>query len=107
MEMELDIIPEPETEPAPESRAPKLTITDGCKIRIAAFESETLGKVGQKTIDLTPYTGLYVRIWLNSDKSYSLNPNEDHLWQIAEFQVPETVPLDLTSVEFDLWELPE
>ena len=108
---------------------PKISIIEGCKIRIAAFECEALGKVSQKTIDLTPCAGQHVRIWLDPDGTYSLDPRKDHYWQIAELQVPgqqyqeidtggtdsdtgepvvkmEAVPLDLASIEIELWDLP-
>ena len=107
---------------------PNITIIDKCKVRIAAFECNERGKVSQKTIDLTPYAGQHIRIWLDPDGSYSLDPKADHYWQMAEFDVPEIqfssvdtgeideagqaimasepLPLDLTSVEIEKWELP-
>jgi len=110
---------------------PKISIK-GSKIRIAAFECGSLGRVGQKTIDLSPYAGERVRIWLDKDGSYSLDPRREHFWQIAELQMPEQkyreietreddtgtadtggasiktepVPLDLSGAELQLWELP-
>lgn len=110
---------------------PKISIK-GSKIRIAAFECGGLGRVGQKTIDLTPYAGERVRIWLNKDGSYSLDPRRDHFWQVAELQVPEQkyreietrdeetgatdrggahvkmepIPLDLSGAKLEVWELP-
>jgi hypothetical protein len=108
---------------------PNITIIDKSKVRIAAFECDTLGKVSQKTIDLTQYAGQHIRIWLDPDGSYSLNPKRDHYWQMAELDVPEiqfssvdtgeideegnpimaaeALPLDLTAVEIEKWELPE
>jgi len=97
---------------------PNITIVEDGKIRIAAFTCNRLGKVSQKTIDMTPYEGRHVRIWLDHDGSYSLDPNKDHFWQVAELDVPvvgvnrtdtgvETLPLNLSGVEITTWELPE
>jgi hypothetical protein len=108
---------------------PKITIVDGHKIRFAAFESEQLGHVSQKTIDLTPYAGQRVRIYLCEDGTYSLDQTTSQFWQVAELQVPEQefeqvetgelddqgnpimqlneIPLDLSSTEVLAWELPE
>ena len=108
---------------------PNITIVDGYKLRIAGFECGELGYVSQKTIDMTPYAGQYVRIWLDKDGTYSLNPRKDHFWQVAEFQAPEqeykdvdtgetdpdtgepvivteAVPLDMSAVEIEKWQLP-
>lgn len=108
---------------------PKITIT-GSKVVISSFECNTLGKVSQKTIDMGPYAGKYVRIWLDADGTYSLDRHKNHYWQMAEFQVPEQeyqevdtgeedpdtgepiintepAPLDLNTVEIETWELPE
>lgn len=106
---------------------PNITNIDKRKFRIAAFECNA-GKMSQKTIDLTPYAGQHVRIWLDPDGSYSLNPHKNHYWQVAEFDVPkiqyqqvdtgevdedgnpimvsEALPLDLTNVEIEKWDLP-
>ena len=110
---------------------PNLIIIDKSKVRFAAFECDAAGKVSQKTIDLTPYAGQHVRIWLDPDGTYSLDPSKDHYWQMAELDVPEiqyeqvdigeidedgnpvmvskALPLDLTDIEIEIekWELPE
>ncbi len=102
-----------------------ITIVDQCKLQIAAW-----GKTKEKIINMTPYAGQHVRIWLDKDGSYSLNSGEDHFWQAAELDVPEIeyqqintneneiddagetmtaskpMPLDLTNVKIILWELP-
>ena len=107
---------------------PNITIIDKCKIRIAAFECGA-GKISQKTIDLTPYAGQRVRIWLDPDGSYSLDPGKDHFWQMIEVDVPEirhqqtdtdeidengkpittskALPLDLIDTDLKKWALPE
>lgn len=109
---------------------PKITVVDSCKLKIAAFECEAVGKVSQKTIDPTPYAGQYIRIWLEKDGTYSLDAKRDHYWQVAELQVPaqqytqvdtgetdsdtgepimrtEALPLDLSAVEIFIWDLPQ
>lgn len=104
-----------------------ITVVDGCKVKILAFESDLLGKVSQKTIDLTPYAGQRARIWLEKDGTYSLDPKRDHFWQVAEVAVPgiaykeveaedpetketvmqsEVLPLDLSGIEIVLFDLP-
>lgn len=105
----------------------KINVVDGSKIRILAFENDLLGKISQKTIDLTPYAGQRTRVWLEKDGTYSLNPNKDHYWQVAEIDVPdiiyqdievedpenkmmttqsEALPLDLSGVNIMLFDLP-
>ncbi len=105
----------------------KITAVDGCKLRIAAFEDDLLGKVGQKTIDMTTYAGQHVRVWLGKEGTYSLDPKKDHFWQVAEMDVPDifyhdvevkdpetkesvmqsvALPLDLSGTEIMLFDLP-
>ncbi|MFA5387217.1 MAG: hypothetical protein WC322_02365 [Candidatus Paceibacterota bacterium] len=105
----------------------KITVV-GPSIKIGGFTCEKLGKLAAKTIDLTPYAGQHVRVWLDQDGSYSLDPRSNHYWQIAEFDVPEigivesdsgevgeagepvmireVLPLELIDVEFTVWPLP-
>lgn len=106
---------------------PKITVVDGCKLRIAAFECDALGKVSQKTIDMTPYAGQRTRIWLDENGTCSLDPRKDHYWQICELDVPDiayaeskekdpetgetavkitALPLDLAGVKVLLYDLP-
>lgn len=105
--------------------------TSGPKLKIGGFACEKLGKVKAATIDLTPHAGQHVRVWLDMDGTYSLDPHTEHFWQMAEFDVPEiqyspgevnekmelgtdlnlsppseALPLDLTAVEVAKWELP-
>lgn len=88
------------------------------------------GKVVPATaIDLTPYQGQVVRIYLNEDGSISVYPNTTHYWLLAEVNLPpqqfnyidtgqvdelgapilqrEPVPLDLSALEVKVWALPE
>jgi len=106
---------------------PRITINES-SIMIPGFKCAALGKVSQKTIDLTPYTGKHVRIWLDKDKTYSLDPKKDHFWQVAELTVPEIkyqqietddiddnentaqeskpLPLMLKGTKIEKWDLP-
>jgi len=106
---------------------PKITILKNGRITIAALECAGIGHIARTTIDLTPYAGERIRIWLDKDGTYSLDKFRDHFWQIAELDVPalvrqpgektgddgkvvsteETLPLDLTGVDISVWELPE
>ena len=108
---------------------PNITIVDKYKVRIDAFECKKCGKVPATTIDLRPYAGQYVRIWLDEDGTYALDPRRNHFWQMAEFQVPEqeykqvdsgdkdpetkepimvpeAIPIDLTGISIEKWTLP-
>jgi hypothetical protein len=116
-----------ETPPAANGGAkPKIT-KSGKDIKIGRF-THSLGKVKAATIDLSEYAGKYVRIWLEADGTYSLDPRRDHFWQVAEFQVPEIqyeevlgidpetdepmvdlkpLPLDVSAMDITLFTLPE
>lgn len=88
------------------------------------------GKVVQATtIDLTPYQGQTVRIYLNDDGTISVNPSTSHYWLLAEVHLPpqkfsyidtgradelgspilqrEPIPLDLSALEVKVWALRE
>ena len=106
---------------------PKITSLKNGKSSIAALECVGIGNVAKTTIDLTPYAGERVRIWLDRDGTYSLDKFRDHFWQIAEMDVPalvrltgekigedgkivpteEMLPLDLAGVKISVWPLPE
>lgn len=108
---------------------PNITVSDQAKIRIAAIDCKGKGKLSQKTIDLTPYAGQHVRVWIDAQGKYTLDPGEDLFWQVAEFDVPEikfsqtetkemdksgalvmkseALPLDLTKVKIKKWDMPE
>jgi len=83
---------------------PKITIVGGCKVRIAGHDCK-IGKISQRTIDMTPYAGEYVRIWLEEDGSYSSNKHIDHYWQIAEMQVPEQKYQEINTQEINTREM--
>ena len=106
--------------------------TKGSKLTIAGFSfdgGEGIGaaKISQKTIDLAPQAGEYVRVWLDYDGKYSTDKHKDHFWQICELAVPdqayneiecedpgteepysvyEPIPVDLDGVEIRVFELP-
>jgi len=105
---------------------PKVTV-NGCKLRLPAIDSAVLGKVGSKTIDMTPHAGQLVRVWIDKDGRYTTDPKAEHAWQVAELRVPEpdvriemvideqtgepveqqTVePIDLAAVPITLWPVP-
>lgn len=96
-------------------------------IRIGALDFPGVGQVGGHTIDLVQHAGQMVRVWLDRDGSYSTDPRQQHLWQIAEFQVPErqmeaqpvndpvsgeettamvALPLDLSAMQITTFDLP-
>lgn len=83
---------------------------DKNRIIIDAFECEKCGKVPETVIDLNPFKGQFVRIWLDEDGTYSLDPNRNHYWQIAEFQVPKPkrkASLNLKDMVIHRFLLPE
>lgn len=108
---------------------PKITIIEGNRLRIAPFSCETLGRIGRKTMDLTDLAGQHIRIWLDDDGTYSMDPRSHHYWQLCELHVPDrqyeqvdtgetdpdtelpivktqALPLDLTDTEILVWDLP-
>ena len=108
-------------------KQPTITILEGGKIQIAGFEC-ALGKVARETLDLSSYAGDRVRIWLDENKKFSIDPRKNHYWQIAELDVPpqlyqetegapdsegrptslrEAILIDLSNVEIMVWDLPE
>lgn len=82
-----------------------------------------------QTIDLAPYQGQTVRVYLNDDGAVSVYPNTTHYWLLAEVDVPSPrfsyidtgeadelgmaimqqvpVPLDLAEADIRVWALPE
>jgi hypothetical protein len=78
--------------------------------------------VVEQNIDLTPWAGTTFRLFAESDGSLSTNQHMDHYWALLECALPELVPtitldgdgnpvvsmlpLDLTNVNFRLFDLP-
>jgi hypothetical protein len=105
-----------------------LITKSGSQIIIDSFTCAKLGTIKKAEIDMTPYTGKHVRVWLDLSGVYSLDPKSGHYWQIAEFDVPEkqyrerdtgvidnegeavmareALPLDLSTTNIAVWELP-
>jgi len=109
------------------SRQPTITILENGQVQISGFDCP-LGRVVRQTLDLSPYAGEHIRVWLNENKKFSVDKFKNHYWQIAELDVPpqlyqesegapdsegrlmilrEAIPIDLTSVEIMAWDLPE
>lgn len=44
--------------------------------------------IDDREVDLTPYQGMYVRVYLDNDGSVLINPQHDCYWQIAEVNLP-------------------
>jgi len=68
---------------------PTITVS-GSKVTIGAFTPGIgeLKEIKKATIDLAPYAGRHIRIWLDDDGTYSTDSRRGHLWQIAELDVP-------------------
>ncbi len=109
------------------SRQPTITILENAQVQITGFEC-ALGRVIKQTLDLSPYAGERVRIWLDASKKFSVDRFRNHYWQIAELDVPpqlyqetagqpdsegrptvlrEAIPIDLAPVPITVWDLPE
>lgn len=106
-------------------KLPQITILEGGKIQIAAFDC-ALGRITKQTIDVSAQAGETVRIWLDNNKKYSTDPRQNHYWQVAELVVPaqtfsetealdadgkptitrEMIPIDLSNVGILAWSLP-
>jgi len=59
----------------------------GSIFRIASFKC-ALGHVAAQEVDLTPYQGQTVRIYLDGNLQIRINPKEDMFWQLAEMALP-------------------
>lgn len=80
-------------------------IIDGSNLTILSFTCPR-GIAPETTIDLAPYAGEYVRVWLDADMTYSLDKHIDHYWQIAEGQVPAQEYRNIDTGEVDEKGLP-
>ena len=70
------------------------------KLTIEPFDCRK-GFTKKASIDLTPYAGQYVRIWMDDDLSFSTDRHKDHYWQIAEFLVPMQKYKNVDTSEID------
>lgn len=77
----------------------------------------------EQNIDLTPWQGKTVRLYAETDGSISTNQGCEHYWLLLEAAIPEQTtsisidtegnvvqnidPLDLTTVQFTIFDLPQ
>jgi len=59
----------------------------GSTFNIAAFDC-ALGHVAAQEVDLAPYQGQMVRVYLDSNLHIRVNPSGDMYWQLAEMTLP-------------------
>jgi len=59
----------------------------GSIFNLAAFVC-ALGNVAAQAVDLSPYQGQTVRIYLDGNLQIRINPREDMFWQLAEMSIP-------------------
>jgi len=59
----------------------------GSILKLAAFAC-TKGTVAAQEVDLSPYQGQTVRVYLESSLQLRINPVEDMFWQLAEMTIP-------------------
>ena len=59
----------------------------GSTFALAAFAC-TLGNVAAQEVDLTPYQGMVVRVYLDGNLQIRINPRDDMFWQLAEMAIP-------------------
>jgi len=59
----------------------------GSSLVLAAFEC-AVGNVAAQEVDLTPYQGKMVRIYLDGNLQIQINPRGDMFWQLAELCLP-------------------
>ena len=48
----------------------------------------TQGNVAAQAVDLSPYQGQTVRVYLDGNLQIRINPSEDMFWQVAEMSIP-------------------
>ena len=59
----------------------------GSMLALASFDC-ALGNVAAQAVDLSPYQGQTVRIYLDGNLQIRINPREDMFWQLAEMSIP-------------------
>jgi hypothetical protein len=81
---------------------PTITLKDS-SITFGAFTPGIGGlkEIPETTIDLAPYAGQHIRIWLDDDGTYSLDKKRGHLWQMVELDVPAQEYTETASKELD------
>lgn len=76
---------------------PDISTSDGV-LTIEPFDCRMTGPVRQQQIDLVPFAGTRMRIWLDHNGRLSTDPKKDHYWQLAQIDVP---PLQYQQPEPD------
>lgn len=61
---------------------------NGATINIPALRLPSGALSAAHSIDLTPYQGGAVRVYLSADGAFRVNPASDSYWQIAEVMLP-------------------
>jgi len=59
----------------------------GSKLKLDGFTCER-GEVQTQEVDLTPYQGQVVRVYLDNNLKLVVNPQYDCYWQLAEMALP-------------------
>ncbi|GAB6270509.1 MAG: hypothetical protein STSR0003_03490 [Smithella sp.] len=59
----------------------------GSTFNLAAFAC-ALGNVAAQAVDLSPYQGQTVRVYLDGNLQIRINPREDMFWQLAGMSIP-------------------
>jgi hypothetical protein len=59
----------------------------GATFNLAAFACAA-GNVAAQAVDLSPYQGQTVRVYLDGNFQIRINPREDMFWQLAEMSIP-------------------
>ena len=59
----------------------------GSTFNLAAFACAQ-GNVAAQAVDLSPYQGQTVRVYLDGNLQIRINPREDMFWQLAEMSIP-------------------
>ncbi len=96
----------------------------GSKLQIDGFKCEK-GMISTQEIDLTPFQGQTVRVYLDNNLKLVVNPMYDCYWHLCEMEIPyqqanitfdeetgeeirsEPEPLDLNNVEITHFDLPK
>lgn len=96
----------------------------GSKLQIDGFKCER-GIVSTQEVDLTPFQGQMVRVYLDNDLKLVVNPMYDCYWHLCEMEIPypqadiiideksgeenisEPEPLGLNNVEIRYFDFPK
>src|SRR3972149_803605 len=59
------------------------------------------GSVPETSLDMTPYAGEHVHIWLDDTGEISMDSSHDHYWHICEITVPARVATETADPEHE------